>query len=170
MKQTHYEALHVAPDATASEIKSAYRDLIRIWHPDRLTTDALRARATVVMASLNEAYSVLSDTNRRQEYDARLLDVISERRDAELHAASRRKAIRAEIADFLALANEFEAEIPRLQRKASTARKRAADIEWQAIRDGFFPKPPPGRSPKEPTCGRCGGPRRFGDAFCGACT
>lgn len=63
---THYERLGVRPDATAAEIREAYRALARQHHPDRGPVD------TGAMAAINEAYRVLGDPARRAVYDAAL--------------------------------------------------------------------------------------------------
>jgi len=60
----HYATLGVRPDATAEEIRDAYRALARRYHPDR----APGAAAT--MAAINEAYRVLGEPARRAVYDA----------------------------------------------------------------------------------------------------
>lgn len=60
----HYETLGVRPEATAAEIRDAYRALARRHHPDREPADA---RA---MADINEAYRVLGEPSRRAVYDA----------------------------------------------------------------------------------------------------
>ncbi|MDB5163152.1 MAG: Chaperone protein dnaJ [Candidatus Saccharibacteria bacterium] len=74
-KQTHYEKLGVARDATTEEIKKAFRKLAREYHPDRLThlsaTDPTRIDADKKMKQLTQAYDVLSDTNKRRAYDLR---------------------------------------------------------------------------------------------------
>ena len=63
---SHYEVLGVAPDASATEVRTAYRRLARQWHPD--AADA-PPDASVHMARINEAWSVLSDRDRRDAYD-----------------------------------------------------------------------------------------------------
>jgi molecular chaperone DnaJ len=64
---THYETLGVAPTASPTEIRDAYRALARRHHPDRGV-----ARDDAKMAAINEAYRVLGDPARRAVYDARL--------------------------------------------------------------------------------------------------
>lgn len=54
------EALGLGPDATAAEIKEAYRDLVKVWHPDRFGTDLrLRRKAEEKLQQINLAYRVL---------------------------------------------------------------------------------------------------------------
>jgi molecular chaperone DnaJ len=61
---SHYATLGVAPDASAAEIRDAYRALARRHHPDRGPVDA------GAMAAINEAYRVLGEPARRAVYDA----------------------------------------------------------------------------------------------------
>ncbi|MEM1332035.1 MAG: J domain-containing protein [Actinomycetota bacterium] len=69
--RTHYDTLGVAPDATATAIRDAYRELARRFHPDRVASSAAGADR---MPEVNEAYRVLSDPGRRAVYDATLRD------------------------------------------------------------------------------------------------
>ncbi|MET0144029.1 MAG: J domain-containing protein [Ilumatobacteraceae bacterium] len=64
MSDGHYRTLRVSADATASEIRDAYRRLARVHHPDR--GDA----GDDSMAAINEAYRVLGEPSRRAVYDA----------------------------------------------------------------------------------------------------
>ena len=61
----YYEVLGVAADAGAEEIKRAYRQLARRYHPDISGDD--RGAAFVELA---RAYEILSDPARRRSYDA----------------------------------------------------------------------------------------------------
>ncbi|HEX6494009.1 MAG TPA: J domain-containing protein [Acidobacteriaceae bacterium] len=54
------DVLALRPSATASEIKEAYRDLVKVWHPDRFGSDPrLRQKAELQLTRINEAYRVL---------------------------------------------------------------------------------------------------------------
>lgn len=56
-----YLALDLPLGATATEIVQSFRDLVRVWHPDRFEHDAsLQRKATERLSRINEAYSVLS--------------------------------------------------------------------------------------------------------------
>src|SRR3978361_1553976 len=62
-----YKSLGVASDASASDIKKAYRRLAKDLHPDKNPGDA---NAEQRFKEVSEAYSVLSDAEQRKEYDA----------------------------------------------------------------------------------------------------
>jgi DnaJ domain len=54
------DVLALRPGATSVEIKEAYRDLVKVWHPDRFGTDArLREKAEDKLKEINKAYRVL---------------------------------------------------------------------------------------------------------------
>ncbi|MEO9869336.1 J domain-containing protein [Ekhidna sp.] len=61
----HYEVLEISANANQSEIKSAYRRLVKRYHPD-INPDPLAAQR---MIHINEAYEILSDTTTRNLYD-----------------------------------------------------------------------------------------------------
>jgi len=66
MKRDYYEVLGVARNASDEEIKKAYRKLALKYHPDRNPGDK---QAEERFKELSEAYSVLSDGERRLQYD-----------------------------------------------------------------------------------------------------
>ena len=70
-KRDYYEVLGVAKTASADEIKSAYRKLALKWHPDRWVnaTDAEKKTAEENFKEAAEAYSILSDPDKRAKYD-----------------------------------------------------------------------------------------------------
>ena len=51
-----YELLGIAPTATKAEVRNAYRDLARRWHPDRFMEGPERDWANEKMAQINAAY------------------------------------------------------------------------------------------------------------------
>lgn len=61
-----YAVLGVKSDASAKEIKQAYRKLAQQYHPDKNAGDA---SAETRFKQVNEAYDVLGDAERRKEYD-----------------------------------------------------------------------------------------------------
>jgi molecular chaperone DnaJ len=64
---THYARLGVPVEASTEQIRSAYRNLARLHHPDRVGTST-----SVEMMEINEAWRVLSDPVLRRAYDTRL--------------------------------------------------------------------------------------------------
>jgi molecular chaperone DnaJ len=62
-----YKILGIAKDASEADIKKAYRKLARQHHPD---TNAGDAASEKKFKDISEAYSVLSDPDERQQYDA----------------------------------------------------------------------------------------------------
>jgi len=65
-KRDYYEVLGVKKDASAEEIKKAYRKAAMKYHPDRNPGDT---EAEAKFKECGEAYEVLSDDSRRQRYD-----------------------------------------------------------------------------------------------------
>ncbi|RNB82305.1 molecular chaperone DnaJ [Brevibacillus fluminis] len=65
MKRDYYEVLGVAKDADAEDVKKAYRKLARQYHPDVNK----EANAEEKFKEVKEAYDVLSDTQKRSQYD-----------------------------------------------------------------------------------------------------
>jgi DnaJ domain len=55
------DVLALRPGATAAEIKEAYRDMVKVWHPDRFGSDLrLRQKAEDRLKQINLAYQVLT--------------------------------------------------------------------------------------------------------------
>ena len=65
--KTHYDQLGVKPTASPQQIRRAFRDLSKLYHPD--TTELPAAEATEKFYRLNEAYAILSSPDRRWTYD-----------------------------------------------------------------------------------------------------
>jgi len=67
-QKDYYEVLSVARSASIDEIKSSYRKSALKWHPDRNPEN--KEEAEIKFRECTEAYSVLSDANKRQIYDS----------------------------------------------------------------------------------------------------
>lgn len=67
MAKDYYEVLGVKKDASADDIKKAYRKLAMKYHPDKNPEDK---NAEEKFKEISEAYAVLSDAEKRKEYDA----------------------------------------------------------------------------------------------------
>ena len=66
LEKDYYKVLGVSKTATAAEIKKAYRKLAREHHPDKNMSDK---KSEEKFKSISEAYDVLSNADRRKEYD-----------------------------------------------------------------------------------------------------
>lgn len=64
MDKDYYKILGVSENASPEEIKRAYRRLAHKYHPDRPGGDEQKFK------EINQAYQVLSDKTKRQQYDA----------------------------------------------------------------------------------------------------
>ena len=63
----YYQFLGVGRDATADEIKKAYRKLAMKYHPDKAKGD--KKQAEEKFKQISEAYAVLSNPEKKKEYD-----------------------------------------------------------------------------------------------------
>jgi DnaJ family protein C protein 3 len=66
----YYKVIGVPSDADERQIKSAYRKATKKYHPDKAAAQGLnKEEAEKKMASINEAYEVLSDPELRARFD-----------------------------------------------------------------------------------------------------
>jgi hypothetical protein len=67
--RTCYETLELTPDATIEEVKQAYKDLVNIWHPDRVSNNPrLKQKAEEKLKQINAAHEgLLSYLNSRHK-------------------------------------------------------------------------------------------------------
>lgn len=68
MRSDHYRTLNITPAATQAEIKQAYRQLAKQFHPDSNRETANHEK----IARVNAAYEVLGDPENRKSYDQQL--------------------------------------------------------------------------------------------------
>ncbi len=64
-KKDYYKTLGVEKSASDAEIKSAFRKLAKEYHPDKNKSEGAEAK----FKEIGEAYAVLSDANKRRQYD-----------------------------------------------------------------------------------------------------
>jgi curved DNA-binding protein CbpA len=90
---TYYDLLSLHPSASPQEIRRAYRELSKRYHPD--TTTLPTAVATEKFQQLNEAYATLSSPERRLSYDLKIrysrTTVIQPRLDLDRPASASRQ-------------------------------------------------------------------------------
>ncbi|ACK70041.1 chaperone DnaJ domain protein [Gloeothece citriformis PCC 7424] len=79
--RNYYEVLGVPRNATPEEIKKAFRKLARTYHPDVNPDDKI---AEEKFKDINEAYDVLSDEQKRTEYNRILIGTSNKRRPTKL--------------------------------------------------------------------------------------
>ena len=81
MNKTYYALLEVPSSASMEEIKKAYRKKAKEYHPDMneakiQDNPRLKNYYNETMAKINEAHEVLSDLDKRREYDRTLREQI----------------------------------------------------------------------------------------------
>lgn len=69
IQQSLYELLGVSPRASDDDIKKAYKNLARKYHPD---LNQGNAQAEMMFKAIGRAFEVLGDPEKRAAYDARL--------------------------------------------------------------------------------------------------
>lgn len=69
-----YDRLNIKSNASESEIKKGYRKASLKWHPDKNTNN--KEEATLKFQEINEAYSILSDKEKRNLYDQIGIDIL----------------------------------------------------------------------------------------------
>ena len=148
----YYDVLGVAPNAGADEIKRAYRQLARRYHPD-ISGDERGA----AFLELSRAYDVLVDPARRRSYDATLrrssppLDVLADEIAIDFPSVS-------SVLD--GMRQSFFGETPHS--------RLLAEVELTP-EEAFWGAHVPFLMPVRGTCGQCGGRGEVWDEWCGAC-
>ena len=150
----YYDVLGVGRDACADEIKRAYRQLARRYHPDISGDDRGGA-----FLELSRAYTILSDPDRRRSYDASLT------RD---RAAGRAEWLADEVAiDFPSVSSVLDQMRHSFFGPADAARLSAEIV--LTPQEAFWGTTVPLDVPLRRTCPRCGGRGETWDEWCGSC-
>lgn len=74
----YYKELGISRHATATEIRTAYKRLALLWHPDRNKDKEAEEK----FKKIKQAYDVLSDENQRREYDQQRAAASQRKRNA----------------------------------------------------------------------------------------
>eukprot|EP00930_Biecheleria_cincta_P086949 TRINITY_DN76202_c0_g1_i1.p1 TRINITY_DN76202_c0_g1~~TRINITY_DN76202_c0_g1_i1.p1 ORF type:complete len:384 (-),score=41.58 TRINITY_DN76202_c0_g1_i1:37-1188(-) len=64
----HYEVLGCSPDTSGVELKKAYHEKLREFHPDK-RPDSRTGRGAIVTQAILDAWEILQDPEKRQDYD-----------------------------------------------------------------------------------------------------
>lgn len=136
----YYDLLGLAPNASADEVKLAYRRLAKKCHPDlfQQSGEMVRQAALERFKQINEANAVLSDPGRRANYDSMLMRRATApgappryRTPSEIRKAHERAAAHAREKKYQAQRRSL-AEKERARREAEAQARRAAEQEQQA--------------------------------------
>ncbi len=139
--KNHYEVLGVASEATDQQIKSAYRQLARQFHPDVNAAPGAQEK----FLAIKESYETLTDPEKRRRHDqalnlhGHLRRKAEEEDEAELRAARARAKARAEEekrqaeTEAKAKWQEHRARLHRLERLLAQRRLAEAEAEARAI-------------------------------------
>jgi molecular chaperone DnaJ len=152
----YYDVLGVSPDAGAAEIKRAYRQLARRYHPD-ISGDERGA----VFLEVSRAYEVLQDPERRRLYDARL-------RSRDAGAVARGDWLADEVAiDFPSVSSVLDR-----MRHAFFGAVPLVSLSAEIVlspEEAFWGTTVPLGVPLRSTCQRCGGRGETWNEWCPAC-
>ena len=131
MEKNFYQIIGVEVDATDEEIRKSYLSKIKQFHPD--TYNGNREDAERITAQINEAYSTLKDSQKRQVYDQKNGFDIIKKQKAERAEYDRRRA------EYLKQKQEQKNKKrqEKLQRKAEKERQKEQKIKEKAEKNGF---------------------------------
>ncbi len=70
-RKDYYKILDVSKEANEDEIKKAYKRMALKWHPDKHSSgeEEQRINADKMFKDISEAYSILSDPQKKARYD-----------------------------------------------------------------------------------------------------
>ncbi|MBX6394168.1 MAG: molecular chaperone DnaJ [Alicyclobacillaceae bacterium] len=153
-KRDYYEVLGVDRNATVEEIKKAYRRLARKYHPDVNKEDP---QAAEKFKEINEAYEVLSDPEKRRQYDQ--FGHAGVGQGAGFQGAGGPGGPGGfDFGDFGGLGDLFDMFFGGGRQR--TGPQRGADLEYELtidFREAAFGTEKEIRIPRTETCDRCGG-------------
>ncbi|CAN8235313.1 unnamed protein product [Cochlearia groenlandica] len=73
-KEDLYAVMDLDNECTQGDLTLSYNNLILKWHPDRFLEEIKKNEANIKFKSIQQAYSVLSDSNKRLLYDVGVYD------------------------------------------------------------------------------------------------
>lgn len=131
---TYYEILEVAQDAGFDEIKSNYRKLAMKYHPDRNPDNK---KAEEKFKQVSEAYEILSDTNKRTDYDKKLSGKNTGRREKNTSDGTNNFSFNPD--DFKDMFSDYFSE-DKMNTKDQDTNKKMKDSMNSAFENFFKPK------------------------------
>lgn len=158
----YYDVLGVAADAGADEIKRAYRQLARRYHPD-ISGDE-RGSAFLELA---RAYEILSDPRKRQSYDAEARPASARRGDWVLSVDAMTPLIDEVAIDFPSVASVLDRMRHSFFGVGPTVTLSAEIVVTP--REAFYGVTVPLEVPLRRTCPRCGGRGETWSEWCLSC-
>jgi len=172
-KKDYYRILGISKNAEGKEIKQAYRRLARKYHPDLNPGDK---SAEAKFKEINEAYEVLSDSDKRQKYD-RFGD---QWQHAEQFAKSGQGGARWDFSesgatfthgDLGSIFNDIFGDSSAGFRTAYR-RQRSQDVDYPvevSLEEAYHGGKRTIQLQSEEPCGACGGTGRVGNRICTIC-
>lgn len=148
-KRDYYEILGVSRGASESELKSAFRNLARKYHPD--VNDA--ADAEDKFKEINEAYGVLSDVDKRAAYDRFGHQGVRGPNGGPGFGT-------VDVSDFADIFGDMFGFGGRSRTARRTAPRRGADLQYQvtiSFKEAVFGTEKEIDITKDETCGTCNG-------------
>lgn len=106
-ERDYYQILQVTPEATAEEIRKSYRKLAFKYHPDKNHGDNL---TEAVFRNINEAYEVLSNAEKREEYNRKIFSYGNSQRNKKYKPVTSYSILQEaiELSKLVASANTFK--------------------------------------------------------------
>ena len=163
-KRDYYEILGVDRNATKEEIKRAYRKLAMQYHPDRVPPEKKR-EAEEKFKEISEAYGVLSDDEKRKQYDMwGHAGIDSRYTQEEIFKTINFEDIFGDLgfgpSFFDRIFETFFGYRPGVARETETYAKRGADIRYDLeieLEEAIYGTTKEIKVPLLTTCDKCGG-------------
>ena len=84
MKKDYYEILEISKNASDEVVEKAYKALVKKYHPD-LKEGEEKKQAEDIIKEINEAYEVISNPDKRKEYDGKYTILQTNSNIAKIH-------------------------------------------------------------------------------------
>ncbi len=112
MNKNYYDILQVNKNASPEIIEKAYKTLAKKYHPD-LQTEENKKQAEEILKEINEAYEVLSDSEKKQSYDKLLMEMEQEKTETSQNTST--EAIQRKKEEFIKQQLQYQEQLKREQ-------------------------------------------------------